>query len=171
MSSITSPGPDDPGPAEGIGGFLEHQIHPHGAHPPVRLVVVTPERAFFEGAGEMAVLPMYDGELGVLRDRAPLIGRLGAGELRLKTATGWVRFFVEPGFVQIRNNVVTVLTARAKKADEVTVQMAEQAAAEAEAMPAGTPVERANKAKARERAQGLKQVAGRNAGGTAAVAH
>jgi F-type H+-transporting ATPase subunit epsilon len=128
----------------------------------VRCVVVTPERAFLDEVAEMVVVPMYDGELGVLPGRAPLIGRLGAGELRLKTGTAVKRYFVEAGFVQVRLNVVTVLTARAMPAEQVTGAMAEKAAADAEALPYGNPVERAAKARARDRAQGLKKVVGRN---------
>ncbi len=132
----------------------------------VKCVVVTPERAVFEGIGEMVILPMFDGELGVLPGRAPLIGRLGAGELRIKAAAGTTRFFVEPGFAQVRENVVTVLTARAQKAADVTATIVEKAATDAEAMPYSNPIERANKARARDRAQGMKKVAARNAGGT-----
>ena len=65
--------------------------------------------------------------------------------------------------MQVRSNVVTVLTAKAIPATEVTAAMAEQARAEAEALPFGNAVERANKAKARDRAQGMLKVVGRNA--------
>jgi F-type H+-transporting ATPase subunit epsilon len=129
----------------------------------LRCVVVTPERAVLDESAEMVILPMYDGELGVLPGRAPFIGRLGAGELRLKTSDLVKRFFVEAGFVQVRSNVVTVLTARALPASEVTPAMAEAASTEAEALPMSNPVERANRAKARERAAGLKKVAAKNA--------
>ncbi|MDB5305879.1 MAG: synthase subunit epsilon [Gemmataceae bacterium] len=129
----------------------------------VRCVIVTPERAFADAIAEMVILPMFDGELGVLPGRAPLIGRLGAGELRLKTGPETTRYYVEPGFVQVRGNVVTVLTARALKAEDVTGAGAEKAAADAEALPSGTAAERANKAKARDRAQGMKKVAAKNA--------
>jgi F-type H+-transporting ATPase subunit epsilon len=108
---------------------------------------------------------MFDGEFGVLPGRAPVIGRLGAGELRLKNGTTVDRYFVEAGFVQIRSNVVTVLTSKAMKATDVTADMAERARTEAEALPTGNAAERANKAKARDRAQGLKKVANKNAGG------
>jgi F-type H+-transporting ATPase subunit epsilon len=128
----------------------------------VRCVVVTPEKAFLDETAEMVVLPMYDGELGVLPGRSPIIGRLGAGELRLKTAGVVKRLFVEAGFVQVRSNVVTVLTAKARPAAEVTTEMAEQARAEAEALPTTNAVERANKAKARDRAQGMRKVAAKN---------
>ena len=135
----------------------------------VRLIVVTPEKAAFDGVGEMIVVPMHDGELGVLPGRAALIGRLGAGELRLKGGpSGTTRFFVESGFVQVRNNVVTVLTGRARKATEITSEVAAQAATELETLPATNAVERANKSRARDRAQGMKVVAARNSGAAAA---
>jgi F-type H+-transporting ATPase subunit epsilon len=138
----------------------------------VRVVVVTPERAVLDEFAELVILPMFDGELGVLPGRAPIIGRLGAGELRLKTASVVKRYFVEAGFVQVRSNVVTVLTAKAEEATKITSEIAAAAASEAEALPATNAVERANKAKARDRAQGLKKVAGKNAGGTGiATAH
>ena len=47
-------------------------------------VVVTPERALLDEPADFVALPMYDGELGVLPGRAPLIGRLGYGELRIR---------------------------------------------------------------------------------------
>jgi len=134
----------------------------------VRCVIVTPEKAVLDAIAELVILPMYDGELGVLPGRAPIIGRLGAGELRLKTGDAVTRYFVEAGFVQVRNNVISVLTAKAQKAEEVTGAMADKAAADAEALPFTNSVERASKAKARDRAQGLKKVAAKNAG---TVAH
>jgi F-type H+-transporting ATPase subunit epsilon len=135
----------------------------------VRCVVVTPERAVLDQVVEMVIVPMYDGELGVLPGRAPLIGRLGAGELRLKSGGATVaRYFVEPGFVQVQKNVTTILTARAMKAEEVIPEMAEAAAAEAASLPFGTAIERAAKANARDRAQGLKKIVAKNAGATPA---
>ena len=128
----------------------------------VRCVVVTPEKAFLDETAEMVILPMYDGELGVLPGRSPIIGRLGAGELRLKSNGNVKRLFVEAGFVQVRSNVITVLTANARPAAEVTAAMADEARAEAEALPTANAVERANKAKARDRAQGMKKVATKN---------
>lgn len=128
----------------------------------VQVVVVTPEKAVLDKSAELVILPMIDGELGVLPGRAPLIGRLGAGELRLKSGGALDRYFVEAGFVQVRSNVVTVLTAKALPAKEVTADKAAAAATEAEALPVGNSVERANKAKARDRAQGMKKVAARN---------
>lgn len=128
----------------------------------VRCVIVTPERAVLDETAEMVIVPMFDGELGVLQGRAPIVGRLGAGELRLKTGDVSKRWFVEAGFVQVRANVVTVLTANARPAVEITTTMADSAHAEAEALPAGNAAERASKARARDRAAGMKKVANKN---------
>jgi F-type H+-transporting ATPase subunit epsilon len=72
------------------------------------------------------------------------------------------RWFVEEGFVQVRSNVVTVLTANARPAAEITAAMVDEARTAAEALPASNAVERANKTRARDRAAGLKKVAVRN---------
>jgi F-type H+-transporting ATPase subunit epsilon len=99
----------------------------------VQCVVVSPERALFDEPADFVALPMYDGEMGVLPGRAPLIGRLGSGELRVRNGKDIRRFFVDGGFVQIRDNVVTVLTARALKAEEIQPEAAQKALAEAQA--------------------------------------
>src|SRR5947207_4986854 len=89
------------------------------ANTKLQCVVVTPERAVLDEAVDFVALPMYDGELGVLPGRAPLIGRLGYGELRLRHGEATRRYFVDGGFAQVRDDVVTVLTARALRAEEI----------------------------------------------------
>ncbi len=89
-------------------------------------MVVTPERELLDQEADSIVVPMYDGELGVLPGRAPLIGRLGAGELRISQAGQTERYYVDGGFVQIRANVVTVLTQQAARPREIDAAAAER---------------------------------------------
>ena len=70
----------------------------------LQCVVVTPEKAVLDEAADFVAVPMFDGELGVLPGRAPLIGRLGYGELRIRRGMDVRRFFVDGGFVQVRAN-------------------------------------------------------------------
>jgi F-type H+-transporting ATPase subunit epsilon len=79
----------------------------------LQCVVVTPEKSLFDLRVDFVALPLFDGELGVLPGRAPLIARLGYGELRTRTAETIAHYFVEGGFAQVRDDVVTVLTSRA----------------------------------------------------------
>jgi F-type H+-transporting ATPase subunit epsilon len=76
-------------------------------------------------------LPLYDGEIGILPGRAPLVGRLGYGEMRIKKGNQTKSYYVDGGFVQVRANVVTVLTSRALQAKELTLEGAKQAAEKA----------------------------------------
>ena len=78
----------------------------------IQCVIVTPEKAVLDETADFIVLPMIDGELGVLPGRAALVGRLGSGELRLKRGNEVKRLRVEGGFAQVRADVVTVLTTR-----------------------------------------------------------
>jgi F-type H+-transporting ATPase subunit epsilon len=134
----------------------------------LQCVVVTPERAVLDEPADFVALPLYDGELGVLPDRAPLIGRLGYGELRLRRGPETQRYFVDGGFAQVRDNVVTVLTARAIKAEEINVAAAEQALREA-LVPARTPEAQDAQLRAQQRARAQLHVAQRRHG--TAVAH
>ena len=78
----------------------------------LQCVVVTPEKAILDEPADMVILPMIDGELGVLPRRAALVGRLGKGELRIKLGNDTRRLRIEGGFAQVRSDVVTVLTER-----------------------------------------------------------
>jgi F-type H+-transporting ATPase subunit epsilon len=124
----------------------------------VQCVIVTPERAVLDEAVDFVALPMYDGELGVLPGRAPLIGRLGFGELRTRRATDTRRFYIDGGFAQVRANVVTVLTQRALRAEEINPAAATEALERARGV-AKTPEDQAALLNAQQRARAQLAVA------------
>src|SRR5262245_16617831 len=127
---------------------------------PLKCTVVTPERAVLDEAVDFVAVPMYDGELGVLPGRASLIGRLGYGGLRIVQGAATRRFFVDGGFVQVRDNVVSVLTPHAIPEADLKVQAAEQAL-EAAKKPASTPEAQDAQLKAQERARAQLRMARR----------
>jgi F-type H+-transporting ATPase subunit epsilon len=118
----------------------------------LQCVVVTPERAVLDEPADFVALPMYDGELGVLPGRAPLIGRLGFGELRIRQGVQTQHYFIEGGFAQVRQNTVTVLTQRAQRAEDINPEAAAQALAQALA-PAATEAARSSQVREQERAR------------------
>jgi len=130
----------------------------------VQCVVVTPERTVLDTTVDFVVVPMYDGELGVLPGRAAMIGRLGFGDLRIKNGNQTQHYFIDGGFAQVRSNVVTVLTPRAIKAENIDKAAAEEALRAAQAL-ATTPQAQEEQIKAQQRARGQLRVAER-AGGT-----
>ncbi len=129
----------------------------------LRCVVVTPERAVLDEPADFVALPLYDGELGILPGRLPLIGRLGFGELRLVQGQQTKRYYVDGGFAQVRDNVVTLLTPRALAAAEIR---ADQAQATLAALPAltTTPEAQATQERQRERARAQLRIAEHSAG-------
>ena len=87
---------------------------------PVQFVVITPERRVVEDSADSVVFTAHDGEVGILRDRAPLMCELGIGQIRYETGAKTQRVFIDGGFAQVLRNSVTVLTPHAIPADEIT---------------------------------------------------
>lgn len=88
---------------------------------PLRVVVVTPETTLLDETVDSLRFPLADGSIGILPGRAPLVGRLGMGELRLSPGGQGRRFFIEGGFVQVKGNVVSLLTERAVSPGQIDV--------------------------------------------------
>ena len=81
----------------------------------LRCTIVTPEVTVLDGEYDSIVLPLFDGELGVLPGRAPMIGRLGYGEARLRHGDVLQTYYVDGGFAQVQDNEVSILTGQAKE--------------------------------------------------------
>lgn len=120
----------------------------------IRCVVVTPERTELDREADFIALPMFDGELGVQSGRAPMIGRLGYGVLRLQTAAGPERYFVDGGFAQVEQDLVSVLTGRAIAVDLLDSDESTKALGEALELPSETPEQAQIKNTAVMRARG-----------------
>jgi F-type H+-transporting ATPase subunit epsilon len=74
--------------------------------------VISPERVVYEGQADMVVAPAWDGEVGILRGHAPFMVLLGEGDLRIRRGDVEDRFWVSGGFMQVIDDVVTVLSER-----------------------------------------------------------
>lgn len=95
----------------------------------LRLVVVTPEKTLIDQLVHDLRFPLYDGQMGVFPGRAPLVGRLGYGELRYAEATNANHhhsYFIDGGFVQITGETVTILTNRAVPVEKLNRAQAEE---------------------------------------------
>jgi F-type H+-transporting ATPase subunit epsilon len=79
----------------------------------LKLSVISPEAAVFEGETDSVVAPGHDGEFGILSDHAPMMTLLGKGTLRVGTGGATKSFSVEGGFLQVSGNVVRVVTEKA----------------------------------------------------------
>lgn len=80
------------------------------------VTLMSPERTLFEGEADLVVAPAWDGEVGILRGHAPMMVLLGSGELRVRRGDVEQRFTVSGGFLQVVEDVVTVLSEHAEAA-------------------------------------------------------
>lgn len=97
-------------------------------------VVVTPEQQVVDESISQAIVPGHDGKIGILTHRAPLLMKLGLGELRLDLPGGQKKsFYIEGGVAQMKDDKLTILTTEAIPASEVSSESARAELAEAEA--------------------------------------
>ena len=102
-------------------------------------IVVTPEATALETSAEFVALPLYDGEIGIAPGRSPMIGRLGYGEMRIRGGGKTSRYYVDGGFVQVADNVISVLTGKAVAAEKLDPSEAQKNLEAAQRLPSNTP--------------------------------
>lgn len=107
--------------------------------PELHCIVVTPEATVRDQQADFVVLPLFDGEIGIAPGHSPMIGRLGAGEMRIVANGQTSRFYLEGGFLQVVENTVTVLTGRAVPAEDIELEKSEGLLAAAQAQKAHSP--------------------------------
>ena len=127
----------------------------------VKCIVVTPEATVTEKTVDSVVVPLYDGELGILPGHAPLIGRLGFGELRMQHGGQTERLYVDGGFVQVADDVVSLLTEDAKPVEKLEEAEAKALLAEAQEKTANTVELQAIRQRSLDRARAQIRLAGR----------
>ncbi len=111
----------------------------------LQLSVVTPETTLLNEQALSVQFPLEDGQIGILPGRAPLVGRMGIGELIVKTAAGSTSYFVDGGFAQVKGNTVTLLTNDALDIKGLSAAEVQTAFEEALSRSATTPAQQATK--------------------------
>jgi len=73
----------------------------------MELRLYTPDGILFEGDVDSVTLPGRVGSFTVLKDHAPIISSLSAGNIVCHDTDGEHSFSISNGFVQVRDNVIT----------------------------------------------------------------
>ena len=105
-----------------------------------KVEIVNPEKSFFskEDVTE-AVIPAFEGEMGILKDHISIISFLKPGIITIFSKSGEEKFFVEDGIVEFKNNNLSVLTSSIFSLKEIDknkiqdlIKITEQEASKAE---------------------------------------
>ena len=86
---------------------------------PLKLDITTPERNLLSETVDAVNVPGLNGELGILPGHAPLISQLRTGVLSYTQGTTTRRLHVSGGFVEVRDNRVSVLADLAERPEEI----------------------------------------------------
>lgn len=98
----------------------------------LRLEIVTPERKVVEAEVESVTVPTASGEAGIMSAHAPLISALKPGILTYSEKGNIEKLAVSTGFVEVSNNLVSVMTDFAENAEDVDLNAAKSDREEAE---------------------------------------
>lgn len=79
----------------------------------MRVTVIAPDRAVYDGEAEAVTAPAFDGQVGILPRHAPFLTMLGEGRLTVREANGTKTFRVQGGFLQVVDDAVRVVAEQA----------------------------------------------------------
>lgn len=97
------------------------------------VALVSPERILYTGEADMVVCRTPEGEIAFLTGHAPFVGTLEIAPVRVILTDGAeVKAAVHGGFVEVRDNRVSVLSDVAELPDQIDTARAERALQEAE---------------------------------------
>ena len=100
----------------------------------VHVDIVSAEKEIFSGDAEMVFAPAIEGEVGIAPGHAPLLSRLGPGEVRIKLAAdSELVFYVSGGMLEVQPTTVTILSDTAERAEDLDEALLVKAKESAEA--------------------------------------
>ncbi len=86
---------------------------------PLQLDIITPERNLLSETVDAVNVPGLNGELGILPGHTPLISQLRTGVLAYTQGATAKRLLVSGGFVEVRDDRVSVLADVAERPEEI----------------------------------------------------
>ncbi|MBI4744292.1 MAG: ATP synthase F1 subunit epsilon [Actinobacteria bacterium] len=98
----------------------------------LRCEIITPSKIIFNGDVNMVIAPSVDGELGILPLHTSLVAMLKIGELKLKIGDNYEYIASGKGYLEVREDKVTILIDNAEFASQIDVELAERVKKEIE---------------------------------------
>jgi F-type H+-transporting ATPase subunit epsilon len=100
----------------------------------LQVELVSPERILYSGEAEMVIARTVDGgDIAFLTGHAPFVGALEINKLVVRPEGGADEVFgVYGGFIEVRDNRVTVLSDDAERAEDIDVEHARELKEDAE---------------------------------------
>ena len=76
-----------------------------------KIEIINPEKSFFVKEDVIeAVIPAFEGEMGILKDHISFISFLKPGLIKIYSKSGEDKFYLEDGIVEFKKNNLSILT-------------------------------------------------------------
>lgn len=98
----------------------------------LHLRIATLEKTVFDQEVQTVTIPGADGEIGVLENHVPLVTPLALGEIVAKSNGEEFFMAVSGGMVEVQPHRVLILADQAERAEEIDLELAEEARKRAE---------------------------------------
>ena len=90
------------------------------------LEIVNPEKSFFKKDNVIeAIIPAFEGEMGILKDHISIISFLKPGIIKVITSNEEHKFYIEDGILEFKDNTLSILTSNIfniKESDSTEIQ-------------------------------------------------
>jgi F-type H+-transporting ATPase subunit epsilon len=90
------------------------------------LEIISPEGEVFNDHVDSVSMPSHKGEITVLPHHAPLFTRLEEGEVKIKQNSKSTTVVISGGFLEIKENVIHILSDYAVRAESIEIAKAEE---------------------------------------------
>jgi F-type H+-transporting ATPase subunit epsilon len=75
--------------------------------------VISPEKPLYSGKADSVTARAFDGDVGILSGHAPMLTKLGTGQVVITKGSTVTRFAIQSGFLEVADNKVVVLSEKA----------------------------------------------------------
>ena len=115
---------------------------------PFHLIIMTPEKIFFDGQTEHVIARTTEGDIGIMAKHISYVAALPAGALKVKQQDGKFRYSaLSSGLIKVSSDKVTIIANAVEWADEIDLDWAKRSEEDArhrlEALQSGQEFERA----------------------------
>lgn len=93
----------------------------------LQLQIITPLKSVLKEEVDEIIVPTEDGEIAILPNHVDLVTKIKAGEMTIKKSSKSIYFAITGGFLELKDNNITILADYAVRAEDIEVAKAKEA--------------------------------------------
>jgi len=90
------------------------------------LHIYTPSKVFYDDKAEEIIVPSQHGQMGIMYNTMPIVTVISKGFAKIKSNQKWMDVSMGKGFMEVRDNVVTILVDNCAWGHEILEEPSEE---------------------------------------------